>query len=75
MRRLIATLRRALARVRIRCLEIELHDRTQALRHVTPDQLAGLCRSRRQTQRELLAARQKYIALLEPGDCPTWRVA
>jgi len=56
MRRLITTMRRALARIRIRCLEIELHDRTQALRHVTPDQLAGLCRSRRQTQRELLAA-------------------
>ena len=75
MRRLILTLRRALARVRSRCLEIELHDRTQALRHVTPDQLAGLCRSRRQTQRELLAARQKYIGLLEPGNCPTWRTA
>lgn len=75
MRRLIFTLRRALARVRIRCLEIELHDRTQALRHVTSDQLADLCKSRRQTQRDLLAARQKYIALLEPGDCPTWRVA
>lgn len=75
MRRLIVTLRRALARIRIRCLEIELHDRTQALRDVTPDQLAGLCRSRRQTQRDLLAARQNYISLLEPGDCPTWRVA
>ena len=75
MRRLISTLRLALARVRIRCLEIELHDRTQALRYVTSDQLADLCKSRRQTQRELLAARQKYIDLLEPGDCPTWRVA
>lgn len=75
MRRLIAALRRALALYRIRCLEIELHDRTQALRYVGSEQLAGLCKSRRQTQRELLAARQRYIALLEPGDCPTWRTA
>lgn len=75
MSNLLKLLRRALVLYRMRCLEIELHDRTQALRHVTPDQLAGLCRSRRKTQRELLAVRQKYIALLEPGDCPTWRVA
>lgn len=75
MRRLTTALRRALARARIRCLEIELHDRTEALRYVTSDQLAGLCRSRRQTQRDLLAARRRYIATLAPGDCPTWRVA
>jgi hypothetical protein len=75
MTRLLNLARRALALFRMRCLEIELHDRTQALRYVTSDQLAGLCRSRRQTQRALLAARQRYIALIKPGDCPTWRVA
>lgn len=75
MIRLLILARRALAVYRMRCLEIELHDRTQALRYVTPDQLAGLCRSRRRIQRDLLAARQRYIALLEPGDSPTWRVA
>jgi hypothetical protein len=75
MIRLLATLRRALALYKMRCLEIELHDRTEALRHVSCDQLSDLCKSRRQTQRELLAARQRYIATLEPGDCPTWRTA
>lgn len=75
MRRLIATMRRALALYRLRCLEIELHDRTEALRNVPADELTTLCRSRRRIQRELLAARQNYISLLEPGYFPTWRVA
>ena len=73
--RLVGVVRRTRTLFAVRCLEMELHDRTEALRHVTPDQLAGLCRSRRQTQRELLAARQRYISMLRPGDCPTWRVA
>jgi hypothetical protein len=75
MTRLLNLARRAWALFRMRCLEIELHDRTQALRYVTSDQLAGLCRSRRRIQGDLLAARRRYIATLAPGDCPTWRVA
>ena len=59
----------------MRSLEIALHDRTQALRDVPVDELPALCKSRRRIQRELLAARQRYIATLAPGDCPTWRTA
>ena len=75
MSRLLMLSRRAWALFVMRSLEIELHDRTNAMAWVPYSEIADLCRSRRQTQRELLAARQNYIALLEPGDCPTWRVA
>jgi hypothetical protein len=73
MNLLLKVLRRAWARFLMRCLEIELHERTEALRTVPTDELAALCQSRRRTQRELLAARQRYIATLPPGTCPTWR--
>lgn len=72
---LLKRLRRAWYFYLMRCLEIELHDRTQALRIVDADRLPALCRSRRRIQRDLLAARQRYIATLAPGDCPTWRTA
>jgi hypothetical protein len=75
MSNVLKLLRRALALYRMRCLEIELHDRTEALRNVSADELTTLCRSRQRIQRELLVARQRYIATLAPGDCPTWRVA
>ena len=75
MRRLLILARRAWALFAMRSLEIELHDRTNALRHVPADRLQALCRSRRRIQRDLLAARQRYIATLDPGDCPTWRTA
>lgn len=75
MTRLIILLRRAWSMFLMRCLEVELHDRTQALRTVSHENLPTLCRSRRRTQRELLAARQRYIATLPPGTCPTWRTA
>jgi hypothetical protein len=75
MSRMLILVRRTWALFVMRCLEVELHDRTQALRTVSADRLPELCRSRRQAQRELLAARQRYIAFLEPGDCPTWRIA
>ena len=72
---LLILARRAWALFAMRCLEVELHDRTEALRTITSERLTGLCRSRRQTQRELLVARQRYIATLAPGDGPTWRVS
>ena len=75
MKHWLNLIKRAWALYRMRCLEIELHDRTEALRNVPADELTTLCRSRRRIQRELLTARQRYIVLLEPGDCPTWRVA
>jgi hypothetical protein len=75
MSRLLKFSRRAIALYLMRVLEIELHDRTNALRYVDADRLPGLCRSRRRTQRDLLAARQRYIATLEHGNCPTWRTA
>jgi hypothetical protein len=75
MKRLLTLARRTWSLFLVRRLEIELHDRTQALRYVGSEQLAGLCKSRRQTQRELLAARQRYTATLPPGVCPTWRTA
>lgn len=75
MKRLLNLIRLAMALYRVRCLEIELHDRTESLRHVATIDLSALCASRRQTQRELAAARQRYISLLAPGDCPTWRSA
>ena len=75
MTRLLKRLQRARALWVMRCLEIELHDRTEALRSVPAGELSKLCRSRRRIQRELLAARQRYIATLPPGDCPTWRTA
>jgi len=75
MNRLLKRLRRSWYLYLMRCLEIELHDRTLALRDVPVDELPALCRSRRRIQRELLSARQRYIATLAPGDCPTWRTA
>jgi hypothetical protein len=75
MIRLLILARRAWALFTMRSLEIELHDRTNALRYVAADRLPVLCRSRRRIQRDLLAARQRYIATLDPGECPTWRVA
>lgn len=75
MRRAVLTVRRAWALFIARCLEGELHDRTEALRTVSAERLPALCRSRRRIQRELLAARQRYIATLPPGNCPTWRSA
>ena len=75
MTRLLIAARRAWALFLMRCLEIELHDRTQALRSVSAHDLPALCQSRRRIQRELLAARQRYIATLPTGVCPTWRTA
>ena len=75
MIRLFKGLRLAWYLYHLRCLEVELHDRTQALREVGAELLPALCKARRHTQRELLAARQRYIATLAPGDCPTWRTA
>ena len=72
---MIARLYRAWLLFIVRCLEIELHDRTEALRSVSAERLPALCHSRRRLQRELLTARQRYISTLEPGNCPTWRKA
>lgn len=75
MRRLIILARRAWALFVMRSLEIELHDRTNAMAWVPYSEIADLCRSRRRIQGELLRARQRYIATLPPGTCPTWRTA
>jgi len=76
MKRLLNLLRRALARNAIHCLESQLQAQTAAL-----DQVASITvyrdifRARTTTQRELLEARQQYIALLPPGERRTWRTA
>ena len=75
MKHFLNLINRTFAVFVMRSLEIELHDRTQALRYVRAADLAALCRSRRRIQRDLLAARQRYIATLPPGNCPTWRTA
>lgn len=68
-------IKRAWALILIRSLEIELHDRTNAMALVPYEEIAELCRSRRRIQGELLRARQQYIATLPPGTCPTWRTS
>jgi len=76
MQTIINFLRRTLALYAVRCLEIELHDQTTALQHVGDAATQRAISSAREaTQRALLAARQRYIARLAPGHCPTWRTA
>ena len=76
MRRLINLLARSIALCEVRCLEIELHDQTDALQHVSDvDACRAICTARDATQRALLKARQHYLSLLPPGHCPTWRNA
>ena len=48
----------------VRSLEIELHDRIEAAREVTLDQIPTIRSSLRQTRRELAVARGKYRQLL-----------
>lgn len=76
MRRLLNLLQRALAQCAIYYLEIQLHDQTNALQHVTSlTTYRDIFRARAVTQRELLKARQHYIDLLPPGQRRTWRTA
>lgn len=76
MNRLLTFAHRILALYVVRCLEIELHDQTEALQRVTDvPAFQSICAARQHTQRELLKARRHYLGLLKPGHCPTWRTA
>lgn len=76
MVRLITFAQRLLALYVMRCLEIELHDQTEALHRVADvATFRAICTAREITQRELLKARRHYLGLLKPGHCPTWRTA
>ena len=76
MKTLINTISRAIALYQVRCLEIQLHDQTNALQVVSDvETFREICSAREITQRELLAARRHYIGTLQPGHCPTWKTA
>lgn len=74
--KLIQSIRRALAKFKVRCLEIRLHDQTEAMQHVSDtDMRIEISISKRRTQRELANARARYSELLPVGVRETWRVA
>lgn len=74
MRRLIRLARHARALLRIRLLEIRLHDLSLAAdRCRARDE--RIERQRRLLQRELVHARIRLNEFLKPGDRRTWRVA
>lgn len=76
MRQIIAAARRAMARHKIRSLEIELQGQTDALAAVRDVDLhMRIAAARRITKRELAKARADYNAMLPPGTRRTWSAA
>lgn len=76
MRQIIAAARRAIARYKIRSLEIELQGQTDAIAAVRDMDLnARISAARRITRRDLAKARADYIAMLPPGERRTWSAA
>lgn len=76
MKRLAGFLRRARAIYKIRLLEIELQGQIDVLAECDDlETRLVISIARRITQRELVAARQHYHALLPVGQRRTWEVA
>lgn len=70
---MIAAIRRALIASRIRLLEVELADLSEALRHDWGPGIARLIEARQEvTRRELVKARGQWTALHPPGVRFTW---
>lgn len=76
MKSIVPAIRRALAIFRIRSLEIQLDGQNQAMQFVTDeDTRFAISLARINTRAALLRERQRYIALLAPGERPIWRAA
>lgn len=76
MKRLILAIRRAWAMFKVRSLDLQLQSQNTVMQATTDtDLLIEISAARRETQADLLKARQKYSALLPIGTVKVWEIA